>query len=93
MLAHFWRWLTTTAHTRWLEQEVERLQAENKALLQSLLGTVGAAPLRDAEAPKGPPKPVKPRQHSWNLIARRREATAYRELAELPMAPKKQPNA
>ena len=42
--------LTTTRYTRALEDELIRLRAENRALINSVLGIAGIAPLRlDAE--------------------------------------------
>ncbi len=41
----FWHWLSTTPYTRALEREVERLRAENRGLIDSLLGTKGVGPV------------------------------------------------
>jgi hypothetical protein len=54
-----------------LEEEVTRLRAENRALLNSLLGTAGVPPL-DIEAPRGPMAPTV-RRRSWPQIANARE--------------------
>jgi hypothetical protein len=54
-----------------LEEEVTRLRAENRALLNSLLGTAGVAPL-DLEVPRGPMAPTV-RRRSWPQIANARE--------------------
>lgn len=75
----FWRWLTTGRYTRTLEDEVERLRGENRALLNSLLGTAGFPPLPALPlgGPEGRPAgsggvpPV--RRRSWHQIAARRE--------------------
>jgi hypothetical protein len=40
-----WRKLTTTRYTAWLEDEVERLRAENRAMLNSLLVRGGVQPI------------------------------------------------
>ncbi|HLV96899.1 MAG TPA: hypothetical protein VKS44_17025 [Candidatus Acidoferrales bacterium] len=40
-----WRRWTTTRYTRSLEVEVERLRAENRALLNSILGIAGVPPI------------------------------------------------
>jgi hypothetical protein len=54
-----------------LEEEVTRLRAENRALLNSLLGTAGVPPL-DLEVPRGPMTPTV-RRRSWPQIANARE--------------------
>ncbi|HEX2715120.1 MAG TPA: hypothetical protein VHM88_23310 [Candidatus Acidoferrales bacterium] len=74
-LKTFWRWLTTTRYTRTLEAEVERLRAENRALLNSLLGTAGFPPLAEPEAKTQPPIP-RVRRRSWHQIAALRELAA-----------------
>src|SRR2546428_6292720 len=54
--------------------EIERLRAENRALLNSLLGTAGVPPI---EAPPAHPAQIAPiRRRSWqqNFAARRIEA-------------------
>ena len=65
-----------------LEEEVERLRAENRALLNSLLGTAGFPPLETQPAAAGKPArlggPIpRLRRRSWHQIAawREREAT------------------
>ena len=40
-----WRRFTSTRYTRLLEQEVARLRAENRALLNSILGIAGIPPI------------------------------------------------
>ncbi len=69
----FWRWLTTGRYTRTLEDEVERLRGENRALLNSLLGTAGFPPLQVPEG-RWPTESAPPvRRRSWHQIAARRE--------------------
>lgn len=85
------RWIgnfLTGGYLRFLEAEVERLRSENRALTNSLFAQVGAAPLVDPEkaVQKPPPKPAKPRFHTWHQIARSREAKKWQELASLPAA-------
>jgi hypothetical protein len=53
MLAALWHWLLTTRYTRALEDEVARLyaelrgvRAENRALVDSILGVAGVPPLK-----------------------------------------------
>jgi len=40
-----WRWITATRYPRVLEAEVVRLRAENRALLNSILGIAGVPPI------------------------------------------------
>jgi hypothetical protein len=56
--------------------EIERLRAENRALLNSLLGTAGVPPI---EAPPAHPAQIAPiRRRSWPQIAAAREVEAAR---------------
>ncbi len=75
-LQAWWRWLTTTRYTRALEDEVERLRAENRALTNSLLGTVGIPPLDFSEGAKKPPEIPRLRRRSWHQVQ------ALHEIAE-----------
>ena len=57
--------------------EVERLRAENRAMLNSLLGTAGVPPI---ETPSAHPAQIAPiRRRSWPQIAAAREIAAERE--------------
>jgi hypothetical protein len=58
-----------------LEVEVARLRAENRALLNSLLGTAGFPPIEVAEAPKPQPLP-RLRKRSWHQLQAWKEAEA-----------------
>ena len=65
-----------------LEEEVareraenERLRAENRALMNSLLGTAGFPPVEFPEAPKPQPLP-RLRKRSWHQIQAWRESDA-----------------
>ncbi len=62
-------------YVRTLEEEVARLRAENRALLNSLLGTAGIPPL---EIPGGPARrdgtAMPTRRRSWPQIAQTLEA-------------------
>ncbi len=67
-------------YVRLLEEEVareraenERLRAENRALMNSLLGTAGFPPVEFPEAPKPQPLP-RLRKRSWHQIQAWREA-------------------
>jgi hypothetical protein len=44
-LSEIWRRITSTQYTRALEAEVVRLRAENRALLNSILGIAGVPPI------------------------------------------------
>jgi hypothetical protein len=57
--------------------EIERLRTENRAMLNSLLGTAGVPPI---EAPLPHPAQIAPiRRRSWSQIAAAREIAAGRE--------------
>jgi hypothetical protein len=59
-----------SAYVRMLEEENLRLRIENRAFLNSLLGTVGHPPLGADE----PGRPVSiPRKRSWPQLLRSRE--------------------
>jgi hypothetical protein len=45
MIQKFWQRLISTRYVRALEGEVERLRAENRALLNSILGIAGVPPI------------------------------------------------
>jgi len=55
-----------------LEADVARLRAENRALMNSLLGTAGFPPVEFPEAPKPQPLP-RLRKRSWHQIQAWRE--------------------
>jgi hypothetical protein len=57
-----------------LEEEAARLRAENRALLNSLLGTAGIAPLESARPPGPLTTPL--RRRSWPQIAQSLESGA-----------------
>ncbi len=70
-------------YVRMLEEEVARLRAENRALVNSLLGTAGFPPVTlDEELRRGmtPLPPV--RKKTWSQIARERELAAARGAQE-----------
>jgi len=71
-------WLHKLLQTRYvglLEGEVLRLRAENRALMNSLLGTAGFPPIETPEAPKAQPVP-RLRKRSWHQIQAWKEAEA-----------------
>jgi hypothetical protein len=66
-----------------LEQEVERLRAENRALVNSLLGTAGFPPVSlDDDLRRGAAAMTPVRRRSWAQIAREREFAAAKGLPE-----------
>jgi hypothetical protein len=74
-------------YIRMMEEEVareraenERLRAENRALMNSLLGTAGFPPVEFPELPKPQPLP-RLRKRSWHQIQAWREADAERGAA------------
>ena len=64
-------------YVRLLEEEVSRLRGENRALMNSLLGTAGFPPVEFPETPKPQPLP-RLRKRSWHQIQAWREAGAGR---------------
>lgn len=59
--------------------ENERLRAENRALMNSLLGTAGFPPVEFPEPPKPQPLP-RLRKRSWHQIQAWRESDAARDV-------------
>ena len=75
------RWLRQLWRSRYvslLEEEVARLRAENRALLNSLLGTAGFAPVEFTDGVK-PFVAPRIRKRSWQQIQRLREDEATRQ--------------
>src|SRR6266849_4396885 len=79
MLEHL-KNLLRSDYVRLLEEEVSRLRAENRALMNSLLGTAGFPPVEFPEAPKPQPLP-RLRKRSWHQIQAWREAGSARDAA------------
>jgi hypothetical protein len=63
----------TTRYVGMLEGEVTRLRMENRALMNSLLGTAGFPPVEFAEAVK-PVELPRMRRRSWQQIQKLRES-------------------
>jgi hypothetical protein len=64
-------------YVRLLEEEVARLRAENRALVNSLLGTAGYPPIAlEDDARRGPVALPPVRRRTWTQIARERELAA-----------------
>jgi len=74
------RRLLSTRYVGLLEGEVARLRAENRALMNSLLGTAGFPPVEFPEAPAPQPLP-RLRKRSWHQIQAWREADAKAQQA------------
>ncbi|PYU28665.1 MAG: hypothetical protein DMG31_19500 [Acidobacteria bacterium] len=69
--------------------EIEGLRAENRALLNSLLGTAGVPPI---EAPPAHPAQIAPiRRRSWQQIFAAREIEAGREARAREQSAQRQP--
>jgi hypothetical protein len=64
-----------------LETDVARLRAENRALMNSLLGTAGFPPVEFPEAPKPQTLP-RVRKRSWHQIQAWRQSGAERDAAD-----------
>jgi hypothetical protein len=65
-----------SSYTRMLESEVERLRAENRALLNSVMTQAGLPPIEhDRNAPAAVGGPTR---ESWQAIAQRREANSFK---------------
>ena len=64
-----------------LEADVARLRAENRALMNSLLGTAGYPPVEFPEAPKPQALP-RLRKRSWHQMQAWRETGAARDAAD-----------
>jgi hypothetical protein len=64
-------------YVRMLEDDVARLRAENRALVNSLLGTAGFPPISlEDEIRRGPAAMSPVRRRTWTQIARDREQAA-----------------
>jgi hypothetical protein len=82
-------WLQQFFQTRYvgmLEGEVLRLRAENRALMNSLLGTAGFPPVEFPEAPKSQPLP-RLRRRSWHQLQAWRAAASERARATDGVSP------
>ncbi len=66
-----------TRYVGLLEEEVDRLRAENRALLNSLLGTAGFPPVEFAEQVK-PVELPRLRKRSWQQVQRKNELDAMK---------------
>ena len=77
-------WLTRHARSRYvrmMEDELHRLRAENRALVNSLLGTAGFPPISlEDELRRGPVAMSPVRRRTWTQIARDREVAAAKSM-------------
>ena len=65
-----------------LEEEVARLRGENRALMNSLLGTAGFPPISLEEETRPGAAGLAPvRRRTWTQIAREREMAAGKNVA------------
>jgi hypothetical protein len=71
----------TTRYVGMLEGEVARLRMENRALMNSLLGTAGFPPVEFAEAVR-PVELPRMRRRSWHQIKNVREQEANRRAGD-----------
>ena len=70
-------------YVRMLEEEVGRLRWENRALVDSLLGTAGFPPISpEDEGRRGGTAMTAVRRRTWTQIAREREMTAGKSASE-----------
>ena len=70
-------------YVRALEADVERLRAENRALVNSVLGTAGFPPLALEEDVRRGGAAMSPvRRRTWTQIARERELAAGKGAGE-----------
>ena len=79
-------WLARHARGRYvllLEEELARLRAENRALVNSLVGTAGFPPISpEDEARRGAVGLTPVRRGTWTQIAREREFAAGKNASE-----------
>jgi hypothetical protein len=79
-------WLARHARSRYvrmLEEEVARLRGENRALVNSLLGTAGFPPISPEDELRSRLTALPPvRRRTWTQIARERELAAGRGALE-----------
>jgi hypothetical protein len=82
-------------YVRTLEEEVARLRADNRALLNSLLGTAGIPPLEIPGGAATRPAAMPTRRRSWpqiaqSLEAQSRDATTSRNAMQARVNSKKE---
>ncbi|HUN62702.1 MAG TPA: hypothetical protein VMU53_11965 [Candidatus Sulfotelmatobacter sp.] len=70
---NWWQQVWKSSYVRMLEEENARLRAENRAFLNSLLGTVGFPPV-EFPADAKPLEVPRVRKRSWPQLLRIKEA-------------------
>lgn len=78
-----WAWIKKVIRSRYvvlLEEEVGRLRAENRALMNSLLGTAGFPPVEFGDGAK-PVMAPRLRRRSWQQVQAMKEGQAGREVS------------
>jgi len=78
VMFRFLREIVRSRYVGLLEADVARLRAENRALMNSLLGTAGFPPVEFPEVPQPQPLP-RLRKRSWHQIQAWRGNKAGRE--------------
>jgi hypothetical protein len=79
------RGLLVSRHTLFIEAENARLRDENRALLNTLLGRVGHAPVESGGIEPGAPV-IKKSGRSWHQIQRMTERESERKLVKRAQA-------
>ncbi|HEY6467022.1 MAG TPA: hypothetical protein VIY69_13575 [Candidatus Acidoferrales bacterium] len=92
-IKELWKWLVTSKYVLALEAEVERLRAENRALMNSVLGIAGVPPVIAQNEPTAAVNPqvktngqaagaapaVPVRKRSWQQVNRALEIEAAKK--------------
>jgi hypothetical protein len=78
VMFRFLREIVRSRYVGLLEADVARLRVENRALMNSLLGTAGFPPVEFPEVPQPQPLP-RLRKRSWHQIQAWRGSRADRE--------------
>lgn len=74
MMIDWFKQVFRTRYVALLEEEVDRLRAENRALVNSLLGTAGFPAINLPDAPTvAASSPQRVRRRSWHQVQTQRE--------------------
>ena len=97
-IRYLWREFVTSKYVKALEAEVERLRAENRALMNSILGIAGVPPIVTEDSGAAPDSSVKAdgaaakasgaaagpiRRRSWQQVNRALEIEAAKKKEEV----------